>query len=131
MGKTTIAWCDFTFNPWIGCQKVSAGCNNCYAETLMDTRYHRVEWGQRKTDETDPSVGTRVRTSEANWKLPLRWNKKAAAEQEAWERAPICELGEGEDCDSLDTAISRMRMARDDVESVLTALQDKYARENP
>lgn len=89
MGKTTIAWCDFTFNPWIGCQKVSAGCNNCYAETLMATRYHRVEWGQRKTDETDPSVGTRVRTSEANWRLPGRWNKKAAADQEAWERAPI------------------------------------------
>lgn len=87
--KTEIAWCHSTFNPWIGCQKVSRGCDNCYAETLMATRYGRVEWGQRKADGIEPSVGTRVRTSEANWKLPLRWNKKAAAEQEAWERAPI------------------------------------------
>jgi hypothetical protein len=40
----------------------------------------------------------------------------------------MIELGEGEDCDSIDTALSRMRMARDDVESVLTALQDEEAR---
>lgn len=68
--KTEIAWCDSTFNPWIGCQKVSAGCDNCYAETLMDKRYHRVQWGPH---------GERKRTSEANWKLPLRWAKAAKA----------------------------------------------------
>jgi protein gp37 len=78
MGENSaIAWCDHTFNPWIGCQKVSAGCDHCYAETLMDTRYGRVEWGQRKTEDTKPRVGTRVRTSAANWKLPLRWAKAA------------------------------------------------------
>jgi len=66
--KTEIAWCDSTFNPWIGCQKVSAGCDNCYAETLMDKRYHKVEWGPH---------GERKRTSEANWKQPLRWAKAA------------------------------------------------------
>ena len=27
-----IEWCDHTFNPWIGCTKVSPGCANCYAE---------------------------------------------------------------------------------------------------
>jgi protein gp37 len=68
--KTEIAWCDSTFNPWIGCQKVSAGCDNCYAETLMDKRYHKVEWGPH---------GERKRTSEANWKLPFRWAKAARA----------------------------------------------------
>jgi hypothetical protein len=40
----------------------------------------------------------------------------------------LLELGEGEDCDSLDTAITRMRVARDDIEAVLTALQDEEAR---
>lgn len=89
MGKTTIAWCDFTFNPWIGCQKVSAGCNNCYAETLMATRYGRVEWGQRKADGIEPSVGTRVRTSEANWKLPLRWNRKAVEQIELYDEGML------------------------------------------
>lgn len=82
MGETTeIAWCDSTMNPWIGCSKVSAGCDNCYAESMMDKRYHRVEWGQRKTDTTAPSVGTRVRTSAAYWRQPITWNKHHAAFQ--------------------------------------------------
>lgn len=77
MAETTeIAWCDSTFNPWIGCQKVSPGCDNCYAETMMDKRYHRVQWGPH---------GERKRTSNANWKQPLRWAKAARRAQEVWE----------------------------------------------
>jgi len=73
MAETTeIAWCDSTFNPWIGCQKVSAGCDHCYAETLMDKRYGRVKWGPH---------GERVRTSPGNWKNPLKWNRAAATFQ--------------------------------------------------
>jgi protein gp37 len=66
--QTEIAWCDSTFNPWIGCQKVSAGCDNCYAETLMDKRYHRVQWGPH---------GERKRTSSANWRQPIKWDQDA------------------------------------------------------
>jgi protein gp37 len=66
MAKTTgIAWTDSTFNPWLGCTKVGPGCDNCYAETLMDKRWHRVQWG---------SGQPRVRTSTANWQQPLRWD---------------------------------------------------------
>ncbi len=32
MAETSIEWCDYTFNPWRGCTKVSPGCANCYAE---------------------------------------------------------------------------------------------------
>lgn len=67
--QTNISWCDSTWNPWIGCQKVSDGCLNCYAETLMDKRYHRVQWGPH---------GERVRTSAAYWRQPFRWNAAAA-----------------------------------------------------
>lgn len=42
---TGISWCDSTFNPWIGCTKAGPGCNLCYAEALMDKRWHRVQWG--------------------------------------------------------------------------------------
>jgi protein gp37 len=31
-----ISWCDGTINPWVGCNKVSAGCDHCYAETLVN-----------------------------------------------------------------------------------------------
>lgn len=69
MGEfSKIEWTDHTFNPWIGCQKVSPGCDNCYAEALMDKRYGRVQWGPH---------GERKRTSAANWRKPLQWAKAA------------------------------------------------------
>lgn len=71
MGESTkISWTDATFNPWVGCQKVAPGCQFCYAEADMDQRRHFALWG--------PS-GTRVKTSEANWGKPLKWNRDAAA----------------------------------------------------
>ena len=36
--KTSIEWCDATFNPWWGCQLVSPGCANCYAADIA-TRF--------------------------------------------------------------------------------------------
>ena len=69
--NSKIEWTDHTFNPWIGCTKVSDGCKHCYAETLMDKRYGRVGWCPQ---------GTRQRTSEANWRKPLAWNRRAKAE---------------------------------------------------
>lgn len=67
MENSNIEWTHHTFNPWIGCTKVSPACDNCYAE--RDTlRFKTVEWGAGKE---------RKRTSEKNWQTPLRWNRKA------------------------------------------------------
>lgn len=38
MNKTGIAWTDFTWNPVIGCSRVSPGCEQCWAEHLVATR---------------------------------------------------------------------------------------------
>lgn len=78
MAETTgIAWTDSTFNPWLGCTKVGPGCDHCYAEAL-DNR-HR--WG----GATHWGAGVpRMRTSAANWRKPLAWNKKAAASGKPW-----------------------------------------------
>lgn len=71
MGDVTkIQWTDATFNPWVGCTKVAPGCANCYAEADMDKRRHFAQWGPN---------GTRVRTSDANWKKPHKWNREAMA----------------------------------------------------
>jgi protein gp37 len=43
--RTEISWAHSTFNPWIGCTRVSPGCDNCYAATLMQDRHKRVKWG--------------------------------------------------------------------------------------
>jgi protein gp37 len=64
-----IEWTDYTFNPWIGCTKVSEGCKHCYAEAYGNR--FGVQWGPQ---------GTRRRTSEGNWRKPLAWNAKANRE---------------------------------------------------
>ncbi|RQR11316.1 phage Gp37/Gp68 family protein [Burkholderia stagnalis] len=63
--NSKIEWTDHTFNPFIGCTKVSPGCDNCYAEHLMDKRMHKVVWGPH---------GERVRTAASTWRQPIRWN---------------------------------------------------------
>lgn len=66
--NSKIEWTDHTFNPWVGCEKVSPACAKCYAES----------WAKR-TGNAELWQGERRRTSEANWKLPLKWNREAAA----------------------------------------------------
>ncbi len=68
--NTKIEWTDHTWNPWIGCTKVSPGCSNCYAEVSTPARTKQIEWGKGQE---------RQRTSAAYWKDPLRWNKNAQA----------------------------------------------------
>ena len=34
MGKSTIEWTEATWNPTVGCTKVSPGCDRCYAERI-------------------------------------------------------------------------------------------------
>jgi len=70
--NTQISWADHTHNEWIGCARVSPGCDHCYAATMMDDRYGRVKWG-------GPGAGnsTRALTSEANRKKPYTWDRKA------------------------------------------------------
>jgi protein gp37 len=75
--NTKIQWCDHTFNPWIGCTKVSPGCLNCYAEA-MNTRWRAgVNWGKG---------APRARTSVSNWNEPLKWDRAAAADTIEWNR---------------------------------------------
>ena len=68
MENSQIEWTDNTFNPWIGCTKVSPGCKFCYAEALMDERYKMVNWGKGNP---------RKRTSVKNWKQIKKWDKEA------------------------------------------------------
>lgn len=70
MGETTaISWADKTFNPWVGCTKVSPGCDHCYAEGWAK-RSGRDVWGAGKA---------RQHTAPAYWREPLKWNAEAEA----------------------------------------------------
>jgi protein gp37 len=67
--NSSIEWCDNTFNPWVGCTKISPACDHCYAES----------WAKRAGN---PQLwqGERRRTSKANWQLPIKWNAQAKRE---------------------------------------------------
>lgn len=81
---TKIEWATHTWNPWLGCQKVSAACDFCYAEDMMDRRYQRVHWGPGED---------RVRTSAATWRAPFKWDRIAA---QAGQRATVFCLSLGD-----------------------------------
>lgn len=67
-----IEWTHHTFNPWIGCTKVSAACDHCYAEAwdARGLQGQPTRWGPR---------AERTRTSAGNWSKPRTWNSKAKA----------------------------------------------------
>ena len=67
--ETTIEWTDYTFNPWWGCTKVSPACDSCYAERSSLWRGQAV-WG---------AEAPRRFLSEATWRKPLEWNRRAEA----------------------------------------------------
>lgn len=68
--NTAIEWADHTFNPWTGCTKVSPACDLCYAESWAK-RSGTVRWGHGEP---------RRRTTDANWRLPIKWNAQAQRE---------------------------------------------------
>ena len=73
-----ISWTDHTFNPWIGCTRISPACDGCYAAGLMGTASRfgppRAIWGGPGKGE-----GTRTRTADSTWAKVRSWNRKAAA----------------------------------------------------
>lgn len=62
-----IEWTTHTFNPWIGCTKVSAACDHCYAEA-WDKRFGGERWG--------PHAERRLTKT---WGNPVKWQREAAA----------------------------------------------------
>ncbi len=62
--QSAISWTDATFNPWIGCTRVSPGCDHCYAARDNERRKWVSAWGaERKRTKT--------------WGDPRKWNRKA------------------------------------------------------
>jgi protein gp37 len=61
--NSKIEWTDHTFNPVVGCTKVSAACDHCYAEGWAKRTGNAALWN-----------GERRRTTPANWAKVSRWN---------------------------------------------------------
>lgn len=67
--RSKISWTDATWNPWIGCTRISLACDNCYA----------ADWAKRY-GKNDLWNGQVQRTSVGNWGLPRRLERLAAKE---------------------------------------------------
>lgn len=72
--STEIGWTDSTFNPWLGCVKISWACRFCYAEASQ--RRWAPAAGGRRADVWGRNAPRR-RTSAQYWRKPLAWNRKA------------------------------------------------------
>jgi protein gp37 len=61
--NTKIDWTDHTWNPWQGCSKISAGCENCYM------------YRDKKRYGQDPF--TVVRSKPNTFNMPRKWEEPA------------------------------------------------------
>ncbi len=74
--NSKIEWTDATWNPVVGCSKVSAGCEHCYAERMAArlarmgklAHYRDVAYGGEWTGR----IGI---ADDAVWEQPMRWKR--------------------------------------------------------
>ncbi len=69
--KSKIEWTDATWNPVIGCSKVSPGCAHCYAEALT-IRFANT-WAVPGLPWTPGNAAQNVRLRPERLEQPLRW----------------------------------------------------------
>src|SRR3984957_17150404 len=74
--RTGIEWTEATWNPTTGCDRVSAGCDNCYALT-MAKRLKGMGQAKYQNDgdprTSGPGFGLTVHPDALD--LPLHWRK--------------------------------------------------------
>ena len=72
MADSKIEWTDATWNPVVGCTRVSPGCDHCYAAT-MTRRLEAMGQEDYAGLTTKKHFNGVVRTLEHKLDLPLRW----------------------------------------------------------
>lgn len=78
MAKSAIEWTEVTWNPVTGCDRVSAGCDNCYALTL--SKRLKAMGAEKYQNDGDPRTsgpGFGVTIHPASLSQPYRWTKPA------------------------------------------------------
>jgi protein gp37 len=74
--RSAIEWTEATWNPTTGCDRISAGCDNCYALTL--SKRLKAMGAAKYQSDGDPRTsgpGFGVAIHEADLTLPLRWRQ--------------------------------------------------------
>jgi protein gp37 len=89
--NTKIAWAEASWNPIVGCSKISPGCANCYAEKMAcrlsrmgQKLYQGVTLGDG--DGRDGWAGNIACASREVWDIPRRWKRPR--------RIFVCSMGD-------------------------------------
>lgn len=76
--KSSIQWTEATWNPLVGCSRVSEGCRHCYAERQA---FRAAAMGIPQYEGLTKKVGSEIRWTgnvrlvESALELPLRWKR--------------------------------------------------------
>jgi protein gp37 len=76
MAKSAIEWTEVTWNPVTGCDKVSAGCDNCYALTL--SKRLKAMGAEKYQNDGNPATsgpGFAITTHPKSLRQPYSWKK--------------------------------------------------------
>lgn len=80
--STKINWTDETWNPIIGCEKISPGCKNCYAEKMAyrlayigKTNYYKNVIVNHPLDPRYGKWKGKTHFAESQLEKPLKWKK--------------------------------------------------------
>lgn len=72
---SNIEWTDATWNPTVGCTRVSAGCKNCYAERVAHRGMTEAHRGLTVAGPKGPRWNGKVRLMPDRLDTPLRWRR--------------------------------------------------------
>lgn len=73
--STSIEWTDETWNPIVGCSRVSAGCEHCYAERVAHRGMSSEHRGLTVLGAKGPRWTGEVRVLPERLGEPLSWRK--------------------------------------------------------
>ncbi len=83
--NSKIEWCDATWNPIVGCSRVSKGCENCYAERVAFRFKHL------------PKFGAVIKQNGHGWNGAVHFDENALLQPLKWKkprRIFVCSMGD-------------------------------------
>ena len=118
---TSIEWTDKSWNPVVGCRRVSPGCEKCYAERLSATRLKNLPAYKGLNDSRTWRWTGKVRTLPDRLNQPLHWRKPR--------KIFVCDMGDlfHEDVpdEFIDRVFAVMALASHHTFQVLTKRADR------
>lgn len=129
--KSEIAWTDATWNPFLGCSKVSPGCKNCYA---MQTVYRMSFNPNPIVAQANAGLTKKVGDS-AQWTGKVRFLPERLKQPQSWTKPrmifvnSLSDIGHPDLLDEdVDAVCNVMRLTRDrHVYQVLSKRADRLA----